>query len=69
MVGKGFYRMDQCKKAKPRFLGHYQPRAPLRDYYYNLLDLDVHKWQINLAKQYGLDGFAIITIGSKGKNY
>ena len=32
-----------------------------------MLDLDVHKWQINLAKQYGLDGFAIITIGSKGK--
>ena len=30
MVGKGFYRMSQCKKAKPRFLGHYQPRAPLR---------------------------------------
>lgn len=55
--GKGFTEWTNTKKAKPLFKNHYQPREPLNDNYYNLLNNDVKKWQIELAKCYGLYGF------------
>lgn len=55
--GKGFTEWTNTKKAKPLFKDHYQPREPLNDNYYNLLDDGVKEWQINLAKEYGIHGF------------
>lgn len=55
--GKGFTEWDNVKKAVPLFLGHNQPREPLNDNYYNLLNIDTLKWQIQLAKKYGVYGF------------
>lgn len=55
--GKGFTEWVNVKKAKPLFSGHYQPRVPLDDNYYNLLDTNVMAWQIDLAQKYGVYGF------------
>lgn len=55
--GKGFTEWTNVKKAKPLFTGHDQPRVPLNNNYYNLLDDEVKIWQSNLAKKYGVFGF------------
>ena len=55
--GKGFTEWDNVRKAESLFPSHYQPRKPLNDNYYNLLDLETMQWQISTAKKYGLYGF------------
>lgn len=55
--GKGFTEWTNTKKAEPLFEGHQQPKTPLNDNYYNLLDDSVKVWQANLAQRYGVFGF------------
>lgn len=55
--GKGFTEWTNTKKAIPLFKGHNQPRTPLNENYYNLLNDDVKKWQCEIAKKYGVYGF------------
>ncbi|NBJ83651.1 glycosyl transferase [bacterium 1XD42-94] len=55
--GRGFTEWVNVKKAQPLFLGHNQPRKPLHNHYYNLLDDGVMEWQIDLAKKAGIYGF------------
>lgn len=55
--GDGFTEWVNVKNAKPLFEGHNQPRVPLGENYYNLLDDDVKIWQARLAKEYGIYGF------------
>lgn len=55
--GKNFTEWTNTKKSVPQFEGHYQPREPQNDYYYNLLEPEAMKWQIDLAKEYGVYGF------------
>lgn len=59
--GKGFTEWTNVKKGKPMFPDHYQPREPLDDNYYCLLDEEnqTFHWQIDLAKKYGVYGFCM----------
>ena len=52
--GKGFTEWVNVRKATQLFKDHYQPRVPLNNNYYNLLNIDVKKWQVGLAKKYGI---------------
>lgn len=55
--GKDFTEWTNTKKARPLFWSHYQPREPLNDDYYCLLDKNVMTRQMKLARKYGIDGF------------
>jgi lipopolysaccharide biosynthesis protein len=55
--GKGFTDWDNVRTAEPQFEGHYQPRVPLDNNYYDQSKLDTLLWQIDLAKSHGIYGF------------
>ena len=65
--GNGFTEWVNVKKAKPLFEGHSQPRVPLNNNYYNLLDPSVQEWQASLAKKYGIYGFCYYHYWFNGK--
>lgn len=55
--GKDFTEWTNTKKAVPLFEGHYQPKTPLDENYYSLLDPQTRRWQSALAEKYGVWGF------------
>lgn len=55
--GEGFTEWTAAKNADVLFEGHYQPREPLNDNYYDLMQKKTMQWQADLALKYGLDGF------------
>ena len=55
--GEGFTEWTNLRKATPLFDGHYQPRVPLNNNYYNLLDVETQIWQSEIAQQHGIYGF------------
>ena len=55
------------EKAKPLFDGHYQPRIPLNVNYYNLSDPETMRWQVDLAKKYGVYGWCLYHYWFNGK--
>ncbi|HIF9075041.1 glycoside hydrolase family 99-like domain-containing protein [Photobacterium damselae] len=54
--GKDFTDWDLVKKAEPLFPNHYQPRDPLLGHVDQSLEETIVK-QVELAKEYGIDGF------------
>lgn len=65
--GKGFTEWTNVKNAKPIYKGHNQPKVPLNENYYNLLDADVLRWQSGLANKYGIYGFCFYHYWFDGK--
>ncbi|WP_196604820.1 glycosyltransferase WbsX family protein [Pectinatus haikarae] len=55
--GKGFTEWTAVKGGGKLFEGHNQPRIPLDENYYNLLDRETMDWQAKLAKKYHIGGF------------
>lgn len=55
--GKDFTEWTSTKKAKPLYKNHYQPKVPLNNNYYNMLEDEVMEWQMKLAEKYGIGGF------------
>jgi len=65
--GEGFTEWTNTKNAIPLFKSHYQPREPLNDNYYNLLDSSTMEDQAKLATSYGIYGFCYYHYWFNGK--
>ena len=55
--GNGFTEWTNVKKCRPLYIGHRQPRVPLHNNYYNLLDIKIMERQSALAQRAGIYGF------------
>jgi Glycosyltransferase WbsX len=55
--GEGFTDWHNVKKATALFPAHYQPRIPLDANYYDQSQPSTLRWQVDLAKHYGIAGF------------
>lgn len=65
--GEGFTEWNAVKAAEPLFSGHNQPRVPLDENYYDLMNKNTMKWQADIAREYGVDGFCFYHYYFKNK--
>ncbi len=65
--GEGFTEWTNVKRGQPFYHGHYQPREPLNDDYYDLSDLKVLERHTRMAKKAGISGFCFYHYYFRGK--
>lgn len=65
--GKGFTEWMNVARAKPRFLGHYQPHIPADLGFYDLRLEESRIAQADLASMYGISGFCYYHYWFNGK--
>lgn len=65
--GNGFTEWNNTKKARPLFDGHYQPRIPYNEKYYDLKDPETLEWQSELALHHGINTFCFYHYWFNGK--
>lgn len=65
--GKGFTEWTNVKKAKSLYKEHIQPKVPLGNNYYNLMDKKVMEWQTDLMKKYNVYGLCYYHYYFEGK--
>lgn len=65
--GMGFTEWTNVKRGYPYYLGHYQPREPLNDDYYDLSDLRVLEKHTRMARKAGISGFCFYHYYFQGK--
>lgn len=56
--GEGYTEWTAVKRARPQYKNHIQPRIPLNNYYYDLMEKKTMEWQSRIAKEYKIDGFS-----------
>ncbi|WP_301065140.1 glycoside hydrolase family 99-like domain-containing protein, partial [uncultured Helicobacter sp.] len=57
--GEGFTEWTSVRGAEQLYQGHNQPRIPLNNNYYNLLEYNTMAWQAELMRKYRIDGMCI----------
>ena len=65
--GEGFTEWTNVRKAVPLYEGHVQPKHPLNNNYYDLLDRKTVEWQTDLMHTYHVDGLIYYHYYFKGK--
>lgn len=64
---EGFTEWTNVKRAKPIYRHQVQPKIPLNNNYYDLMDKKTVEWQTNLMHQYGIYGFCYFHYWFTGK--
>ena len=65
--GNGFTEWTNVAKARPRYIGHYQPHIPADLGFYDLRLSETRIAQSDLATKYGIDGFCYYHYWFNGK--
>lgn len=65
--GKGFTEWTHVSKAQKLYKQHHQPKVPLNNNYYNLLNEETIRWQSDLMDKYKVDGLVYYHYFLEGK--